>query len=257
MTFMFRRFDFRRNRIEAEFTAFNAVYLILLLVAVAASAAIAVAYAGWIGDGAGAAAAGLFLPSLGVAVVPEPAERFTFLAVSVLVSALALLAAVLRWPVLPCRAAEFFFPLNVCIYGVLALMVFWGLSELDFGLSLWANAGAPPGPVLLKLAACAMAAAACLMAGGVWPRRFLLPQGAARGIVLVVFVVAMGLQILSWRIVSEASIEPDGHWSIHADALVYVVYQVSVGKMLLGDLPSQYGFYAEFIGSILKKLVFL
>ncbi|MFG1430691.1 hypothetical protein V5F44_08745 [Xanthobacter sp. V2C-8] len=256
MTATSKRLYFRRGCVEGRFAAFNGAYVLLLLISALASAAIAVVYAKWSAGRDGTPASELFLPFLSVAAIPESTERFTFLAVSLLVSVLALLAAAFQPPALPRRMMAFSAPLNACIYFTLAVLVFWGLSELDFGRSLWVNAGAPPGPVLLRLGGCAVVAACCVMAEAIWPRRHLLPRSAAGVVVLAVFATAVGLQILSWRIVSEASITPDGVWSIHADALVYVIHQVSAGKMLLVDLPSQYGFYAEFLAVIFKVFNF-
>ncbi|WP_421697810.1 hypothetical protein [Ancylobacter sp.] len=192
------------------------------------------------------------LPKLSGEVRPEPAERFVFLSVSVAIGVLALLVAAVppRFPswMRPTSAAL----ANFAIYFCLSALVLLGLSRFDFGPSLLYGEAALQEGGARRLAVIWLSAVAVLAVAHLLPRRFVLSPSTGAWLAGGLFAGALVLQIVAWRLVGEEAVKPNVAWSIHWDAMVYAIAQVSAGKTLLVDLPSQYGLYPEFLGRIFR-----
>ncbi|NWA44828.1 hypothetical protein HX871_29125 [Pseudomonas reactans] len=67
-----------------------------------------------------------------------------------------------------------------------------------------------------------------------------------------VALLAIALQVLSYRVVSINSVTLSPIWSVHLDAVTYALNQVIHGKTLIADLPSQYGLFPEIIAPLFK-----
>lgn len=77
-------------------------------------------------------------------------------------------------------------------------------------------------------------------------------QSTYRRVNWIVFLFLISLQLGGWRLLSEASVTRGGGWIDSFDAVIYSVSQVAVGKTLLSDLPSQYGFFPLFMQPVFK-----
>ncbi|MBB5753950.1 hypothetical protein [Prosthecomicrobium pneumaticum] len=207
-------------------------------------------------DAAAASAEPVILPKFAGLVLPEPRERFVFLAVSAITAALALAAALLRPRGLLRVLCVAPVPIGLAVQLALGGLLAAGLSRFDFGPSLLQGETALGPNHLRTLMLCGLAAAAS------FALTLVLPRGRERGrrfgaaLAAAAFVAAMALQIGAWRIVGEASVAPGAVWSIHWDAVAYAISQVAAGRTLLVDLPSQYGLYPEIIGRIFRLIPF-
>lgn len=192
------------------------------------------------------------LPKFGAQVSPEPAERFVFLSVSLATGVLALLFASLppRFPAWVSAASAAW--VSLAIYAVLSALVLLGLSRFDFGPSLLYGEAELQEGGARRLAVIWFSAVVVLALTHLLPRRFVLPSSAGLWLAGSLFAGAMALQIVAWRLVGEAAVEPNIAWSIHWDAMAYTIAQVAAGGTLLVDFPSQYGLYPELLGRIFR-----
>ena len=192
------------------------------------------------------------LPKFGAQVRPEPAERFVFLSVSLATGVLALLFASLppRFPAWVSAASAAW--AGLAIYAVLSALVLLGLSRFDFGPSLLYGEAELREGGARRLAVIWFSAVVVLALTHLLPRRFVLPSSAGLWLAGSLFAGAMALQIVAWRLVGEAAVEPNIAWSIHWDAMAYTIAQVAAGGTLLVDFPSQYGLYPELLGRIFR-----
>lgn len=194
------------------------------------------------------------LPKFALSMQPEPAERFVFLASSVVVGLLAVTAAFVpawRGPEWARRSPV---AVSLAIYVGLTVLVMVGLSRVDFGPSLLYGDDALTAGNGWRLAAGWGAAAAWLAVGVFLPRR--IASALAIWAPVCLFIIAMGVQIVAWRLPGETAVEPTIAWSVHWDAMVYAIAQVAAGHTLLADLPSQYGLYPEIIGLAFRFTTF-
>lgn len=226
----------------------------ILFIALAAILALTLysAYAALAGYDAPPPTSPILLPKFAGITHPEPAERFVFLAASMLVAATAFAFATVSWR--PCPAWLVFAPrpAAIAVYAAVSALVLIGLSRFDFGRSLLYGEtalGRGAGWYLPLLWATALA---FLTAIAFLPR-LLAPRPRLGGwAATCLFIAAMTLQIAAWRLPGEGMVEPTGNWSIHWDAVGYTVAQVAAGRTLLVDLPSQYGLYPLFLGSVFR-----
>lgn len=204
------------------------------------------------GFGAVSSANVTLLPKFGAQVRPEPAERFVFLSVSLATGVLALLFASLppRFPAWVSAASAAW--VSLAIYAVLSALVLLGLSRFDFGPSLLYGEAELQEGGARRLAVIWFSAVVVLALTHLLPRRFVLPSSAGLWLAGSLFAGAMALQIVAWRLVGEAAVEPNIAWSIHWDAMAYTIAQVAAGGTLLVDFPSQYGLYPELLGRIFR-----
>ncbi|EJM20160.1 hypothetical protein PMI21_01062 [Pseudomonas sp. GM18] len=83
-------------------------------------------------------------------------------------------------------------------------------------------------------------------------------EGSVKRISLVVWwsiaLIAIALQILSYRVSSINSVTLSQSWSVHVDAALYALNQVVHGRTIIADLPSQYGFFPEIIAPVFKAI---
>lgn len=91
----------------------------------------------------------------------------------------------------------------------------------------------------------------CLTLQGCW-RAIISATRAKRTVVWIIFIIAMLLQIASWRIASINSVSENQVWATHFDTAIYATSQVVGGKTLLVDLHSQYGLFPELIAPLMK-----
>jgi hypothetical protein len=69
-----------------------------------------------------------------------------------------------------------------------------------------------------------------------------------------VFALSMSTQILAFRLLGEASVDVSTIWWASVDSVIYSVSQITAGKTLLADMPSQYGLFAEFMAPIFRVI---
>lgn len=194
------------------------------------------------------------LPKFADAMRPEPAERFVFLASSAIIGLLAVAMALAPTWRGPAWGRQSPVAVSLAIYVGWTALVMVGLARVDFGPSLlYGDAALRDGSGWL-LPAIWGAAVAWLAVGVFLPRRGM--HALATWIPVCLFIAAMGLQIVAWRLPGEAAVEPTIAWSIHWDAMVYAIAQVAAGRTLLVDLPSQYGLYPEIIGAAFRFTTF-
>jgi hypothetical protein len=191
---------------------------------------------------------------------PEPLERLTFFVASAVTGTLAFLLALI-WP----RGTETAGGLTGRGHGAvpllmagLAVLVLTGFSRFDFGPSLLYGPARLSAAILPVLALLWLTAAALLLMLARSPQTVATRRRNRQGnaAALVLFFLCMALQITSWRLPAEASVEASNPWSLHWDAVVYSISQVAAGRTILHDLPAQYGFSPEIIGRLFRLTPF-
>jgi len=182
-------------------------------------------------------------------IFPEPVERNTFL---ILVFTLPILALFLA------RHQEYFDKwtslkiFSVAIPFLVAFLLFLPLYNSDFlQLIIFSRKFFIQKQSTILLFSLGLATLFCLRIRNQPPTH---PSTRVNAITWTIFIVAMLIQLLSWRIASINSVSNAGEWIVHADAAVYSLSQVVAGKTLLVDLPSQYGLYPELIAPIFKLI---
>ena len=171
--------------------------------------------------------------------MPKPAERFVFLALALCVP-IGVFVAGMRFfrPKVTSLSSS---PKLVTLLAVVALCALY-LPLLGFGNTFGKTSRFEPYKhfaLLITLLA--------LGAAAFWYRRpasqkFRWQSGC--WIAWSLFLPLVLLQVVSWRLLTENSINLGGEWFDSGDAVLYSIGQVASGKMLLVDFPSQYGFYA-------------
>ena len=100
------------------------------------------------------------------------------------------------------------------------------------------------------LAGCFAASTAWLTMTSFGHRRSRLDGRVVSVVAWTVFALSMSIQILAFRLLGEASVNLSTIWWVGVDSVIYSVSQVTAGKTLLADMPSQYGLFAEFMAPI-------
>jgi hypothetical protein len=187
-------------------------------------------------------------------IAPEPAERFIFLSLLVLIPFIVLGLVVsgfwrfkldqkegsfLDVTLAVCIALLFYMPFYTVPFsrvfmGWLGLEKFWieKLTLLALGLGvLWTW-------LLLRQRQ--------LMRSGSGLSRHRRPW------ITLIAGIASLTPLLTYRLIGFDHISGSAVWSDHLDAVVYPISQVINGKTLLVDLPSQYGLFPELLGLIFR-----
>ncbi|WP_044561144.1 hypothetical protein [Azospirillum sp. B4] len=202
--------------------------------------------------------ADIIIPKLRPNVAPEPVERFAFMLGSVLVPAAALVLVAMGGTMAVSLSRRGCAALSAALYAMIAALILIGFSEFDFGLSTLKGKAALDQRSLPILLGCVGLAAAWTFAWVGAGRKQRLPRPAPASLAAATwgpFIVALATQV-SWRVVGETSMQPAIAWSIHMDAVTYAIAQVISGRTILVDLPSQYGFAAEFLGNLFRMIGF-
>lgn len=191
---------------------------------------------------------------------PEPLERLAFFVASAVTGTLAFLLA-LVWP--RGTAAPGGLPRKgrstaPALMAGLALLAMTGFSRFDFGPSLLYGPARLGSAIVPVIAVFWLAAGAALLMLSARPQAIAACRRNRQGsaIATLLFFVCMALQIASWRLPSEASVEANIAWSLHWDAVVYSISQVAAGRKILLDLPAQYGFSPEITGHLFRLIPF-
>lgn len=194
----------------------------------------------------------VLLPQYRSALSPKPIERSVFL-VLIFVIPIAIYCATLfghrsnSQPGRTIRSSAL--PLLI---ATLFVIPFVGFNFSQYLMS--GTLSASEHPVWL-LAGCLLASTAWLTVTSFGGRR-LRRNGriVMTAIAWAAFALTMSLQILSFRLLGAASVDISTIWWASVDAVIYSVSQVTGGKTLLADMPSQYGLFAEFMAPIFYVL---
>ncbi|KTC84686.1 hypothetical protein Ldro_2850 [Legionella drozanskii LLAP-1] len=194
------------------------------------------------------AALNLFTQGAQLLVYPKATERNTFLIVAVILPILILFAT--RYQsgfdkMVYSKYASIALPLLVAAFLFLPIYKSDFLKMIIFGKVFFMLH-----PTALLFICLSLATLWCFSIGNFQPLD-LAPKTTA-SVTWVIFILAMLLQLLSWRIASINSVSYDPAWTNHADAAFYALSQVVAGKTLLVDLPSQYGLFPELIAPLFK-----
>ena len=196
----------------------------------------------------------ILLPRHRIGLRPKPVERFAFVSLGFAVPLITYAAFVFvrNTPDKPCT--RFTTLANGLLPLVLALALIVPFFGFSFGESLLTGRyGLDEHPLRYMVASVTVAVGWCAYVS--WYRRGRSTRSFwGRVVVWTIFLTAIGLQALSWRLVGEASITPAATWWNSADAVIYSVSQVVGGRTILADLPSQYGLFAEILAPVFKLI---
>lgn len=192
----------------------------------------------------------LFTQGAQFLVHPKATERDTFLIVTATLPILILFATKYQTrfdKVVYSKYASIVLPF------VVATLLFFPIYNSDFLMMIvFGKVFFMLHPTILLLICLSLATLWCLSIGNFQP--LALPPKTTATVIWVIFILAMLLQLLSWRIASIKSVSYDPAWTNHADAAFYALSQVVAGKTLLVDLPSQYGLFPELVAPLFKWL---
>jgi hypothetical protein len=196
----------------------------------------------------------LLVPRHRIGLNPKPTERFVFLVLAFAVPVVTFLIFVAGDSRTTKPSSKLGKTIANGLPAVLAaafVVPFWGFN---FGESLMTGTLAPTEHPLPELILCLLAAFVLCMRAIRQRSVALTRSPATRLFVWLLFAFAVSLQLLSWRLIGEASITPAATWWNSADAVIYSVSQVVKGKTILADLPSQYGLFAEILAPVFKVI---
>lgn len=195
-----------------------------------------------------ASSASLIIDAYKDYIAPKPTERLVFGLLAVTIPVLAVVVT-LKAPNFEHLTAR---PFASSLPWLVALMLYLPFLGSDFVVTLLGRYGAINPHMGLRVAASLVVAIGwCVWFARVERVRL---SGAWRGNALLlawlIFGATVLLQLLSWRVVSFASVTRSGVWSTHADPVFFALSQVVAGKTLLADLPSQYGLFPHMLAPL-------
>ncbi len=194
------------------------------------------------------AALNLFTQGAQFLVHPKAAERNTFLIVTATLPILILFATKYQTRFDKVAYSKY---ASIALPLIVAVLLFLPIYKSDFLMMLiFGKIFFMLHPTVLVLICLSLATLWCFSIANFQPL-VLAPKTTAT-VIWVIFILAMLLQLLSWRIASINSVSYDPAWTNHADAAFYALSQVVAGKTLLVDLPSQYGLFPELIAPLFK-----
>jgi hypothetical protein len=189
-------------------------------------------------------------------VLPKPTEQFVFALLASTVPIVALMMSMSQWKSNLIQASAPSAAMQKMLPFVVAALLFSPLVRSEFVTTIIGEYGNEHSHGFAAIVAASVAAAA----GCIWSvlgRRSPIPskwKTRSTAVGWVIFLSAVALQMLAWRLVSVASVTRSGVWSTHADPVFYALSQVVAGKTLMVDLPSQYGLFPEMIGPLFKLI---
>jgi hypothetical protein len=132
----------------------------------------------------------------------------------------------------------------------LFLLPFPGSDYLSVVLGEYTEMPAPR--YIAILCCCLVSLFWCAYISTGWSHQSRWIAGAGR---LATWPVVLGcglFQLLAWRWVSINSVTETAVWSVHLDATIYALSQAVARKILLLDLPSQYGLFPVLLAPLFK-----
>ena len=189
-------------------------------------------------------------------VLPKPTEQFVFALLASIVPIVALMLTMSPWKSSLIQASAPSASTQKILPFIVAALLFSPLMGSEFITAVIGEYGNEHSHGFFAIIAASVAAAAGCIWSVLW-RRSPGPSKwriASTAVGWVVFLSAVALQMLAWRLVSIASVTRSGVWSTHADPVFYALSQVVAGKTLMVDLPSQYGLFPEMLGPLFKLI---
>lgn len=199
---------------------------------------------------------------------PEPEERFIFQTLSLIVPFYAWGLTILAFRLdriadqgwwLEGKKAQ---AISIILPLVVALILFYPFVDSDFFEVLlglyqeyqFVTLVVPLATVAAMLGAIAWCVGMQCYEGKLRPARIRRVGRFARWATWGAFIGSVTLTILAWRLFGINRITLDQAWFVSMDAAVYALSQVTGGKTLLVDLPSQYGMFPEFLAPIFRVI---
>lgn len=193
-----------------------------------------------------------YLPSLR----PEPRERFVFVALGAAAPILSVLVMLY-----PARTpGERMFPRSRlfadAVPVVIAVLLLFPLFGSDFVATVMGVSEA-------AAMQCGLSFGAAVLASALWCGWSVRTRTGRRGVgrrtasgiaAWAIFIVAIMLQTLPWRVFGISYVTTTWAGVTDLDAGIYALSQVVGGKTLLADLPSQYGLFPEFLAPVFRTV---